>query len=103
MGSRKGALCFVRAAGVGVDMVTDVVIEVDRKGSEVDAVRLLHEDVERGRGGRVSAADDDGRSSSDGADIPSSVCSQSICTRVEDKCVNRFDCGVLACKCRRMT
>ena len=73
MDSNSGALCFVRAAGVGVDMVTDIVIDVERKGSEEDVVRLLHEDVERGRGRRASEEDDDGRSSSDGGDIPSSV------------------------------
>lgn len=65
---------------IGIDM------EVDRKGSEL-VILLLQDELDRGKEGspRVDV-ETDGRSSSEGGVIPSSVCNQSICTKLEESC-----------------
>ena len=70
-------------------MVIDM--EVERKGSE-ELFLLLQEELDRGNGGRPNKEDEEaeGRSSSAGGVIPSSVYSQSIWTKCAESWFNLF-------------
>ena len=65
-------------------------MELERNGSELPPL-LLHEEVERGKGGRPSDDEEaEGRSSREGGADPSSVYNQSICTKCAESWLSRL-------------
>jgi hypothetical protein len=83
---RNGVKGFNRDEGVGVETANG---SLDANEDVQDAKDDLHEvlfDPLKG------LALEEGRSSSDGDAMPSSLCKKSICTNVVDSCCNRFVC-----------